>query len=509
MEKTVVTTVQDTASLVWSYLPSLLGALTVLVVGWIIVHFLSRAARTAIAKTRIVGRAAAIVKDSEPEDVAKIEDWIGRGVFFVLMLFVLVGFFQVLGLDQITQPIMIFLNEFFQYLPRLIGPAILVLIAWAVARFLRMATKRAMAATRVDERIKEDADLSEDKGVSVSNAASEAVYWLTFLLFLPAVLSALDMGGLLGPVRAVVDTLLGYLPNLFAAGLILSIGWLGARIIRKIVTNLLHAAGVDDFGKRDEVAGTLRERKLSDLIGLVVYVLIFIPIIVSALNALELEAITQPASRMLDEFLAALPDLFAGTLLLVIAIVVARIVGRFAAGILAGVGFDSLLPKLGVPADATMQGRPLSEIAGFMLTVGIILFATIEALTLVGFETVAEIVAAFLLFSGQVLLGIGIVALGLFLAKVVADAIKDTKLPNAGLLSTVARAAILILATAMGLGEMGLGDEIIALAFALTLGAVAVALAIAFGFGGRDAAAQIVARWTEKTGTEAEKIPED
>ena len=38
---------------------------------------------------------------------------------------------------------------------------------------------------------------------------------------------------------------LGFLPNLFAAGLILVIGWFVARIVQRIVSNLLAAVGVD------------------------------------------------------------------------------------------------------------------------------------------------------------------------------------------------------------------------------------------------------------------------
>lgn len=498
MESSTAVAVQDTASMIWSYLPSLLGALAVLVIGWVLAAYLAKLARKGIAKSKIVGRIGRLIDEDGPESPETIEKWLGHGVFVILMLFVLVGFFDVLGLEQITQPVAIFLNEFFQYLPRLIGPAVLVLIAWAVATFLRAATKKAMAATKIDDRISDDADLADGKRVAIGDTAGEAIYWLTFLLFLPAVLSALDMGGLLEPVRSVVDKLLGYLPNLMAAGLILVIGWLGARIIRKIVTNLLHAAGADDIGKKADLQDTLGRYKISELVGLVIYVLIFVPVIISALNALELEAITRPASAMLDDFLAALPDLFAGILLLVIAVVVAKIVGRFASGLLAGIGFDTVLTKIGVPADTVSKGRPLSDVAGFLLTVAIILFATVEAFQLIGFSTIAEILAAFLVFAGHILLGLLIVALGLFLAKLVAEAIKDTKIPNAGLLSRIARVAIIVLATVMGLGEMGLGDEIISLAFGLTLGAVAVSCAIAFGIGGRETAAQIVSKWAER-----------
>ena len=71
-------------------------------------------------------------------DAAALEKWSGRGVYTLVMLLVLVGFFQILGLTQISQPIIRFLNEVFEYAPRLIGPALLVVSAWIVARLLRV-----------------------------------------------------------------------------------------------------------------------------------------------------------------------------------------------------------------------------------------------------------------------------------------------------------------------------------------------------------------------------------
>ena len=51
---------------------------------------------------------------------------------------------------------------------------------------------------------------------------ANAVYWLVFLLFLPAVLDALALQGLLEPVQGMINNILGFLPNIFAAGLILN-----------------------------------------------------------------------------------------------------------------------------------------------------------------------------------------------------------------------------------------------------------------------------------------------
>ena len=57
---------------------------------------------------------------------------------------------------------------------------------------------------------------------------------------------------------------------------------------------------------------------------------------------------------------------------------------------------------------------------------------------------------------------------------------------HAGLLSGIARVAILVLSGSIAIRHMGLANEIVGLAFGLILGAVAVAVAIAFGIGGRN-----------------------
>ena len=56
------------------------------------------------------------------------------------------------------------------------------------------------------------------------------------------------------------------------------------------------------------------------------YVLILLPVLIAALNALELTAITQPASNMLETILGTLPDMFAAALILAIAYIVGTVV---------------------------------------------------------------------------------------------------------------------------------------------------------------------------------------
>jgi hypothetical protein len=120
------------------------------------------------------------------------------------------------------------------------------------------------------------------------------------------------------------------------------------------------------------------------------------------------------------------------------------------------------------------------------------LFATIEALNLLGFAELADIVQELTVLFGRVLLGLLVFAIGLWLANL---AYRALLAGGNTLLALAARVAILVLAGAMGLRQMGIAEDIINLAFGLTLGALAVAVAIAFGFGGREIAQQILAQY--------------
>ncbi len=57
--------------------------------------------------------------------------------------------------------------------------------------------------------------------------------------------------------------------------------------------------------------------------------------------------------------------------------------------------------------------------------------------------------------------------------------------------------AIIILATAMGLRQMGVANEIINTGFTLLIGALAVGAAIAVGWGGKETAGRLLEKWTK------------
>jgi hypothetical protein len=483
------------SSTLGAYLPSLAGAVAILILGWLVALAISALTRKLLSKTDLDNKAAAWITGEERLKGFDVEQGISKGVFYLIMLFVLVAFFQALGITQITEPLNRFLTQVFEFAPQIFGAALLLIIAWAIASVLRTLVSRGLSALGIDRKLGSEAGLVEITRIPLTKSLSETVYWLVFLLFLPAVLSTLGLEGILRPIQTMVDKILGFLPNIFTAAVILAVGWFVARIVQRIVTNLLAAVGTDKLLEKVGLTEALGKQGLSGLIGLILYVFILIPIIIAALNALAIEAITRPASEMLNTILGAIPDIFAATLVVTIAYVVGRLVTTMITNLLAGVGFNSLFVWLGVSQKPAEGTKTPSAVIGYLILVIIMLFAVIEATDLLGFTALSNLISQMIIFVSHIIVGLIVFGIGLFLANLVSQTIKTTKMANASVLAMVSRIAILVLVGAMALRQMGLANEIINLAFGLILGAIALALAIALGVGGRDIAARELDQW--------------
>jgi hypothetical protein len=239
-------TMNRSVDLLGGFLPTLLGALAILVVGWVVALVVSSLVRNGLKRTTFDNRIAQWVTGGKP---IEIERYAASVVFWLLMLFVVMAVFQTLNLGSVTEPVNALLNEVATFLPRIGGAGLLLLLAWVVATVLQRIVGGALRAVNLDGRLGVDAGVSGEaaggsaagaaSAMSVSDSLANVVYWLVFLLFLPAVLGALALEGLLSPVQSLVDELLGFLPDLLGASLILVVGWFIANLVRRIVTNLL------------------------------------------------------------------------------------------------------------------------------------------------------------------------------------------------------------------------------------------------------------------------------
>lgn len=475
------------------------GVVLALFAGWIVAFFIRR--------TGADDRLSSLLSREAGPPKTSIASVAGRITFWVGILLTLVAFLNHVQLAGAAAPLNELLAEVLEYAPRVLGAGLIFVAAYVVARILRYVIVAALTKTGIDERISEqlgdveERDEEQKEPLPVSKVLGETVYWLVFLLFLPAALGALELRGLLDPVVSMFRELLGFVPNLISAAIILFIGWVVASLVRRTLSNLLSASGLDRLSEKIGIQKAFGKQRLSHLVGVVAHILIILPIAIAALDALDVESVTRPASQMLGMLLNALPSVFAAGLVLVVSYFVGRAVADLVTNLLSSAGFDNILVKLGVTEEgADLTTRPPSNIGGDIVVIVIMLFAFVEAASLLGFENLAVLTSRFLELGGHIFLGLAIIALALYLGRAAANVIEDSQIKRSELLATLARVAILVLGVAMGLRQMGVANEIIVTAFTLTLGAVAVAIALAFGLGGREEAGEQIKEWRRELG---------
>ncbi|MCW8850192.1 MAG: mechanosensitive ion channel, partial [Melioribacteraceae bacterium] len=395
--------ITDITQLIGNYVPNLLGAVAILVIGWIVASIISKLVKSILKKTDIDNRIAQKLSADSDKKPFALEHTVSRGVFWFLMLFVLVAFFQALQLTIITEPLNNLLDQVLSYLPQVLGAAALFLIAWLLATVLRKIIVTALGSLKVDEKVGEKAD---SKSIPISKSLGDIAYWLVFLIFLPGILGALNLGGLLEPIQGMLNKILDFLPNILTAAIIVLVGWFVAKIVRQIISSLLNAIGLDKLSEKVGVSNALGSQSLSSLIGLVVYIIILIPIIIAGLNALQLDAITTPASNMLNQFLETIPNIFAAAVILGISYIIAKVLSGFVENLLNGIGFNNLFVKLGIQKVAAEGANAPSKIVGFLVLITMILFAFIEAFDTLGFEALSDIVSQITILGGHILFGL-------------------------------------------------------------------------------------------------------
>jgi hypothetical protein len=123
----------------------------------------------------------------------------------------------------------------FSFIPKLLGFLVILLIGWLVASAIEKAVTfllRKIGFDRLAERIGLSR-LGAQMNVTLDAAGvlGKLVYWFVFLIFLVPAVDALG----LTTVSALLGQIIGYLPNVFVAILVLFLGTLAATFVADLV----------------------------------------------------------------------------------------------------------------------------------------------------------------------------------------------------------------------------------------------------------------------------------
>ena len=186
------------------------------------------------------------------------------------------------------------------------------------------------------------------------------------------------------PLYAAWQQLVSFVPTILVALLILLLGGLIAKLIEQIIVRGLKLIRLDRIAEQIQLAGVLTKggirRKLSELIGAIVYWIIMLAFVMTALNVLHLTV----AAELFQHVVSYLPNVLAAVFIL--------IVGVFAAAFLAAT----------VRTAASNSGILQSHLLGQAVQAIVVVFAMVAALQQLQIQFVGEV---FLILLGGISLG--------------------------------------------------------------------------------------------------------
>jgi hypothetical protein len=397
-------------------------------------------------------------------------------------------------------------DQMFLWGPRVLFAIVILIVTHFVAKGVQWGVARGMDRMPVLKRH------PKTGGESVGTELGRLAYWLVWLVGLIAALQPLGLSGVLTPVTNLTNEVFAFLPRILGASLFFFAGLILARVVRHVVEaflgalnleRLLGRAGVsigeaplavDETGIAAEGVAPARS-SIARAVGVTVSAVIIIFAAIGALQILQIEAISGPATNMLNIIATAIPNVLNALIWLAVAFIIGKWVKSLVETVLPSLGFDRSVHALGVmPASSSP-----SRVVGAIAMTAILLGAAIEATRAIGGDSVAALLFQITELGGKVIFGTVIIVVGIFLARILAGLVGSST-GEAGYAQTVVKYAIIALFTAIGLTFMGLADQIVMMAFGLILGSAAIATALAFGLGGRDWAARQLEDWSSGGG---------
>ena len=371
-------------------------------------------------------------------------------------------------------------------IPGILGALVVLILGFLLAGLVKRIVKSLLKRTNLDEKLGQKLKSK----IRVDEFVGKLFYYLVIIYTLLIVLNLLGVQGVLAPLETMLQNFLGFVPNVIAAGVIGYAGYIIATLaseatgfLTQRVENFSESKGID--------TGNI---SIAVIIKQIVFLFVFIPILIVALDTLKMDAISEPATEMLKSFMGAIPKIIAAAVLLAVFYIAGKYIMGIAVVLLKNLGLDDLSKEIGITK--LLGKKSLSQTLGsiglfFIMFTGII--AAVDKLDL--FE-VGDLLAEVFSISGRIFFGLVVLFGGVFISNLAVKAVEKSE--NSVWLKQVVRFTTMGIFLAFALHTMGIAENIVELAFGLTLGAVAVAFALAFGLGGREAAGKSMEQFLSK-----------
>ncbi|MBN1944048.1 MAG: mechanosensitive ion channel [Bradymonadales bacterium] len=250
--------------------------------------------------------------------------------------------------------------------PRVLLALLILVVGWIGARVLSKALFILLARTSLEEWSTRRLGVRTGGkyGHRVERIVARFVFYTLLLILVVVVLSVLDLESINRPLINLVDQVLLALPKVLLAVLIVLVAFILGKVASFGLTKGLQAIRFDErFGRFGGMADS-EKLNLSRNVGDLVFWFILVIGVIQGLSALDMQIFVEPLQEALNRLGQLLPNLVGGALILLLGILLARMAGRLVTNLLASVGFDGLVSRIGlVPSLPSLSKSPADTTA--------------------------------------------------------------------------------------------------------------------------------------------------
>ena len=308
-------------------------AIAIIVVTWIIAMIVKWAISKLVMKIPMLKRQG-------PEGEATGNS-IGQIGSLLVWLFGLVAVLQVFSLDAVLAPIQGLLNTIMDYLPNLIGAAVVFFLGFVIAKIVKQLIEAAVGVLKFDglktkmQKVDPTADStaevdgpkhekpeSQFDGQKIGSLVGNLAFAVIVILVAIAALQILGISAISDPAEQMLTVILNTLPAILAAAIILGIGGMISKFAGDLLESTLRGLNTD---KAVSSLGVVSEEKsASKILTRIAQVAIMVFFAIMAARSLDFPEVT----NILNEVLALGGRVVFGGLIIGAGFIIAKIISN-------------------------------------------------------------------------------------------------------------------------------------------------------------------------------------
>lgn len=236
-----ITNMIDTAL---AYLPNIIAAIVIVVLGILAARFVKNLVYNLLVSLnvdKVISRFTqeeGAVSEDRKDTIASV---LANVVYVLILIPILIVALETLGIRSISIPIINVLNAILAAIPNILVAGILLAVGFAIAKVVGDLTQDILEGVGVN-RITDYISGEGGRGFNIAKIIGQLVMIIIGLFFLVEAMNALNLAIL----NTIGTAIIGYLPNIIFALIILGLGIIGGQLLGQFVTN---AAGSKWFGE--------------------------------------------------------------------------------------------------------------------------------------------------------------------------------------------------------------------------------------------------------------------